>query len=157
MKKRVYGRRLSRGRGARKALFRSLIAALVAHGRIKTTKAKAKAIQGQVDKIINIAKNGSLASKRRVLSILGNDRKTSQNISTLVVKAFADRNSGYTRIVPLPKRLGDGADMVRMEWVKEIGSSEQSKSKKESAKKEKEKIEKPEKSKKSSSKVSKEK
>lgn len=155
MKKRVYGRRLSRGGGARKALFRSLIAALVAHGSIKTTKAKAKAIQGQVDKIINIAKNGSLASKRRVLSKLGNDRKTSQNIFNMITKAFLNRKSGYTRIVALPKRLGDAADMVRMEWVEKIGIREESKPEK--AEKKKEKNGKSAKSKKSSSKVSKEK
>lgn len=134
MRKRVFGRKLARGGGARKALFRSLIAALVANGKIKTTKAKAKAIQGQIDKVINISKKDSVSARRRVLALLANDRETARKIFDKVSKTFPDRKSGYTRIVPLPMRRGDRAEMVRMEWVKEIAGTESKKSRKGSRK-----------------------
>lgn len=121
MKKRVFGRQLSRERDTRRALFRSLIRALVKHGKIKTTKAKAKAIQGSIDKLINLAKKDSISAKRRVFAILGNDKETTKKLLIEVVPSFSDRSGGYTRIVPLPARRGDAAQIVRLEWVKEIG------------------------------------
>lgn len=120
MKKRVFGRQLSRERDTRRALFRSLIRALVEHGKIKTTKAKAKAIQASIDKLINLAKKDSISAKRRVFAILGNDKKTTKKLLEEVVPSFSDRSGGYTRIVPLPARRGDAAQIVRFEWVKEI-------------------------------------
>jgi large subunit ribosomal protein L17 len=120
MKKRVFGRQLSRERDTRRALFRSLIRALVKHGKIKTTKAKAKAIQASIDKLVNLAKKDSISAKRRVFAILGNDKETTKKLLIEVVSSFSDRSGGYTRIVPLPARRGDAAQIVRLEWVKEI-------------------------------------
>ena len=120
MKKRVFGRQLSRERDTRRALFRSLIRALVEHGKIKTTKAKAKAIQADVDKLVNLAKKDSISAKRRIFAILGNDKETTKKLLKEVVPSFSDRSGGYTRIVPLPARRGDAAQIVRLEWVKEI-------------------------------------
>lgn len=120
MKKRVFGRQLSRERDTRRALFRSLIRALVKHGKIKTTKAKAKAIQADIDKLVNLAKKDSISAKRRIFAILGNDKETTKKILKEVVPSFSDRSGGYTRIVPLPARRGDAAQIVRFEWVKEI-------------------------------------
>lgn len=119
MKKKVFGRRLSRGGGARKALFRSLIRALVTYEKIKTTKAKAKAIQAEVDKIINLAKEKTLSARREVLARLGNDRKTADMIFEQILPGLEGKNSGFTRLVNLPPRRGDAAEMVRMEWVGE--------------------------------------
>ena len=120
MKKRVFGRQLSRERDTRRALFRSLIRALVEHGKINTTKAKAKAIQADIDKLVNLAKKDSISAKRRVFAILGNDKETTKKLLIEVVPSFSDRSGGYTRIVPLPARRGDAAQIVRFEWVKEI-------------------------------------
>lgn len=120
MKKRVFGRQLSRERDTRRALFRSLIRALVKHGKIRTTKAKAKAIQADIDKLVNLAKKDSISAKRRVFAILGNDKETTKKLLIEVVPSFLDRSGGYTRIVPLPARRGDAAQIVRLEWVKEI-------------------------------------
>ena len=120
MKKRVFGRQLSRERDTRRALFRSLIRALVEHGKINTTKAKAKAIQADIDKLVNLAKKDSISAKRRIFAILGNDKETTKKILKEVVPSFSDRSGGYTRIVPLPTRRGDAAQIVRFEWVKEI-------------------------------------
>ncbi len=120
MKKRVVGKKFSRGSGARRSLFRSLIRALVLHGAIVTTKAKAKVIQKQIDRIVNIAKKGTVAKRRQVYAILGNDRKTTDGLFKKIAPNFSDRVGGYTRIVNLPRRRGDAAEMARLEWVKEI-------------------------------------
>lgn len=120
MKKRVFGRQLSRERDTRRALFRSLIRALVKHGKIKTTKAKAKAIQADIDKLINLAKKETVSAKRRVFAILGNDKETTKKILGEIAPSFSDRSGGYTRIISLPARRGDAAEIVRLEWVKEI-------------------------------------
>lgn len=119
MKKHKKGIKLSRGRVARQALLRSLIRALVAHGTIETTEAKAKYLNNNIAKIIKLAKEDNVNARRRVYAILANDRKTTDNIFTLVDKNFSKRIGGYTRIVKLPNRKGDGSRSVRIEWVKQ--------------------------------------
>ena len=120
MKKRVYGRKLSRGRGARKALYRSLIKALIDHGKITTTKAKVKSIQSDIDKLITLAKKKSDHSARIVLSKLANDRKRTKVLLDTIVPSMKDINSGYTKITMLPKRRGDAADMATIRWTKDV-------------------------------------
>lgn len=129
MRKKVYGKQLGRSRTARRALFRSLIRSLVKNNRIKTTKAKARAVQPEIDRVIGIARAGGVSGRRRVNAILGNDRKTVQMIFDKVAPVFADRVSGYTRIIPLPPRKGDKAEVVRLEWSKEMASLEMRKGK----------------------------
>ena len=119
MKKKVYGRKFSRERDTRRALFRSLVKALVEHGKIVTTKAKAKATQPLVDKVVNLAKKKEIASQRRLFSLLGNDKKTTKLLVEKIAPLFPDRASGFTRIISLPPRRGDQAPMVRLEWVRQ--------------------------------------
>lgn len=90
------------------------------YGKITTTKAKAKAIQGDVDKVISLAKEGSLSAQRRILSELANDRDSLEILFNKVAPAFKERTSGFTRIIMLPRRKGDNAEMVRIEWSQEI-------------------------------------
>lgn len=120
MRKMVFGKKLSRGKKGREALLRSLVRAVVVSGKVITTKAKAKAIVGQIDKIVTLAKKGTLDSRRRVLAYLGNDRKTSQRLVNVLAPLFSGRNSGYTRIILLGPRKGDNAQMARLEWVDEV-------------------------------------
>lgn len=127
MRKMVFGRHLSRSRKGRIALFRSLIRALTISGKIVTTRAKAKAIIPQIDKIITLAKKNSLSARRRVLASLGNDRDTTDLIFLKVVPAFSNRTSGFTRIVLLPARSGDSAQMARLEWSDVIEMKEKPK------------------------------
>ncbi len=123
MKKRSVGKKLSRGSGARRALFRSLIRAQVLHGKIVTTKTKAKLVQRKIDKIINLAKKQDLASRRRVYALLGNNREIADLLFQKVAPNFKDRYGGYTRITNLPRRRGDAAEIAKLEWVKEIGDA----------------------------------
>lgn len=120
MKKRVFGRHLSRERDTRRALFRSLMRALIINGKIKTTKAKAKAIQADVDKMISLANKEDVASRRRLYSLLANDRLIADYVVRKVITAFAGKNSGFTRVIKLPRRVGDNAEMVRLEWSSEV-------------------------------------
>lgn len=113
MRKNVFGRKFKRDRNARKALFRSLITSLILKERIKTTEQKAKAIKGDIDKLItSVKKNGNtkgLLSGHvfpQALSKLTND----------IVPRFTGRSGGYTRILRIGKRFGDDASMVLMEW-----------------------------------------
>ncbi|MBN1168744.1 50S ribosomal protein L17 [Candidatus Woesebacteria bacterium] len=119
MKKRKIGIKLSRGQAARKALFRSLIGALVERGSIETTETKAKAIEGKIAKLVISAKNDNVTSRRKIYSFFGNNRKITDELFDIVKKNFSKRNAGFTRIVKLPTRRGDGARMVNIEWVKD--------------------------------------
>lgn len=120
MRKRVFGRHLSRAQKGRRALLRALIAALVKYGKITTTYARAKAISAQVDKLVSSARQNSVSARRKVFAYLGNDKETTNVLFAKVAKTFKDRNSGFTRIILLGNRKGDNAPMVRMEWVEQI-------------------------------------
>lgn len=120
MNKHVFGRKLSRSRPAREALFSSLIRALILSGKIETTRAKAKAIQGQAEKMVTLAKKGSINARRKVLAELDNDRKVCDLLFQKVAPAFTSRSSGFTRIIHLSVRRGDAAQMVRMEWTEKV-------------------------------------
>jgi large subunit ribosomal protein L17 len=136
MRKKVFGRKLSRGRKAREALFKSLIKALVIYGKITTTRAKAKSIIGEVDGLINLAKEENLAARRRVLGYLGNDRKVTDLIFKIASK-FTNRQGGYTKIINLLPRRGDMAKMIRIEWIETVQVQEKIEEKKEEKEKSK--------------------
>src|SRR5258708_8000656 len=117
MFKKVFGVKLNRNTNTRKALFRSLIRSMVFSGKIETTKAKAKAIQSEIDKILGKVSDGSIASRRLVLAQLANDVETTDKLFSEVKKLTAERKSCFTRLVNLPNRKGDNALMARLEWV----------------------------------------
>lgn len=120
MKKKVFGRKLGRSRPAREALFTSLSRAMILGGKITTTRAKAKSMQGFLEKLITEAKKGGINARRRVLSRMDNDRKTVDILFSGITKMFTARKSGYTRLIALSVRKGDGASMVRMEWTETL-------------------------------------
>lgn len=100
----------------RKALLRSLATELIRHGQITTTKARAKAVSAEVDRMITLAKDGSLAARRRALGYIYDK----QLVHALFEKAkdrYAKRNGGYTRVVRTLRRRGDNAEMAIIELV----------------------------------------
>jgi large subunit ribosomal protein L17 len=129
MNKKVFGRKLSRSRPSREALFVSLARAMVLNGKIVTTHAKAKAIQGNFDKFVTLAKKGDVSSRRRALSKLDNSRDVVDLLFKKIAPAFSGRSSGYTRLVSLPRRKGDNARMMRIEWTEKIEMKEEKKAK----------------------------
>jgi large subunit ribosomal protein L17 len=120
MNKKVFGRKLSRSRPARESLFATLAKTMIMNGKMVTTRAKAKAVQGSVEKMVTLAKKGDLAARRNVLGKLDNQRKAAEVLFQKVAKAFSVRQSGFTRIISLPRRVGDNAQMVRMEWTEKV-------------------------------------
>lgn len=120
MHKKVFGKQLSRETGSRQALFRALIRAFVANGKMETTKAKAKAVQPAVERLVALSKTKDVSKVRQVSAYLANDRVTTDRMFEVIGKAFKSRNGGFTRIINLPRRLGDNAEMVRMEWTEKI-------------------------------------
>lgn len=116
MRHRVAGKKLSRTTNERKALFRALLVALFSRGAIKTTKAKAKTLVPQAEKLITLGKKGTLAARRRAHRFLPKKQLVNLLFDEIAAK-FKDRKSGFTRIINLGRRLGDGAEMVRLELV----------------------------------------
>ena len=110
------GKKLGRDSAHRKALYSNLAGALLEHGRIKTTEAKAKAVKPFAEQMITLGKRGDLAARRRALSELRSPDVVSHLFGD-VAPRFADRPGGYTRIVKLGQRQGDAAEMVYLELV----------------------------------------
>jgi large subunit ribosomal protein L17 len=130
VKKRVFGRHFSRGEGARRALFRSLISALVLNGKIETTKARAKAIVPEVDRLIAIAKKDSIQARRTLSAFFSGDRKLVFEITRNIAPSLKGFLGGVTRAIPLAPRKGDAAEMVRLEWAAQIVKKEEPKKEK---------------------------
>lgn len=137
MRHRVAGRKLGRSSSHRKALRRSLVTALFWHERIETTEAKAKAIRGQAEKLITLAKRGLMAEKedpsrgvhaRRVAAGRLNRWMTEPDGTRVdilnklfedIAPRYVDRPGGYTRMYKLGPRQGDAAPMALLELVEE--------------------------------------
>jgi large subunit ribosomal protein L17 len=125
MRHQVAGYRLGRTSSARIALRRTLIKQLFEHERITTTFAKAKAIRGEAERLITIARRssdaneaGKVHARRLVASRLGSNQPVAKLFDDIGPR-FAKRPGGYTRIVKLGPRQGDGAEMVVLEFVEE--------------------------------------
>jgi energy-coupling factor transport system ATP-binding protein len=110
------GRKLGREAQHRKAMLGTMAGQVITHGRIKTTTPKAKELRGVVDKLINTAKKDDLASRRQAVKVL-KDKTVVRRLFEDVAPELDDRNSGYTRILKLGPRLGDGAETVYLERV----------------------------------------
>ena len=114
---RIDGRKLSRKRGPRLALYRNLIVSVLRYERVQTTEAKAKEIRGQVEQMITLAKRGDLSARRAVVSELPNEPLVVNKLFDELAPKYADRTSGFTRIVRLGQRLGDAAEIVQLELI----------------------------------------
>jgi large subunit ribosomal protein L17 len=99
------------------SLYHNLTSELLWHERIVTTVTKAKEVRGMADKVITLAKEGSLHSRRQAL-VLVNDKKVVDKAFGDLAKRFADRSGGYTRVLKLGPRKGDAAPMAIIELVK---------------------------------------
>jgi len=110
------GKKLGRDASHRKALYSNLAGALIEHGRIKTTEAKAKAVKPFAEQMITLGKRGDLHARRLALAELRSQDVVHQLFAD-VAPRFAGRPGGYTRIVKLGPRNGDSAAMVYLELV----------------------------------------
>jgi large subunit ribosomal protein L17 len=116
MRHRKAGRKLGRDAAQRRALYSNLSAALIEHGRIKTTEAKAKEVRPIVEEMITLGKRGDVAAHRQAVAFL-RSKEIAHHLFSEVAPRFAERPGGYTRIVKIGPRQGDAARMVYLELV----------------------------------------
>ena len=117
MAHRIDGRKFGRKTAPRQALYVNLIVAVLRYEQIKTTEARAKEVRGMVERVITLAKGGSLAERRRIVAELPNEPLVIEKLYDEIVPRYGNRNSGYTRVVKLGPRAGDNAPMVQLELV----------------------------------------
>ena len=98
----------------RRALLRSLTTELIRHGRIKTTLPRAKAVRSEADRMISLAKDGSLAARRRAMSYIY-DKDLVHALFEQAPTRYSERQGGYTRVVRTVKRRGDSSEMAIIE------------------------------------------
>jgi len=116
MRHKKKGRKLGRTASHRKALLRNLAIALFVNKKIKTTTVKAKELRGFVEKLITFAKRGDVPARRLVRKYI-HERNVLKSLFTDIATVYADRNGGYTRIIKIGTRDGDGASMAFIELV----------------------------------------
>jgi large subunit ribosomal protein L17 len=116
MRHRKKGKILDRKKEAREMMLRNLAASILIYEKVKTTEAKAKAVRPLVERLITIAKKGDLAARRRLIQKLPQKMAVKKAMEVLGDR-YRARPGGYTRIVKIGRRAGDGAKMVVIELV----------------------------------------
>jgi large subunit ribosomal protein L17 len=119
MRHRRQGPKLNRTSTHRTALGANLATALLTHGRIQTTEAKARLARGVAEKAITLGKQGTLHARRQAISLLRN-KPITYDLFDRIAPAFAEVHGGYTRISKLGQRPGDGSEMVLLELTRTV-------------------------------------
>ena len=118
MRHNAKGRQLSRTSTHRRAMLKNMAASLFEHGGVTTTQAKAKELRPYAEKLITLARRGDLHSRRLVERKI-KDREILKKLFAEIGPRFAARPGGYTRILKLGHRPGDGADVAKIELLPE--------------------------------------
>lgn len=118
MRHRIAGRKLGRTTSHRWAMLRNLVTSLLEHEKVKTTDAKAKELRPLAEKMIGLGKRGNLHARRQVLTVVRKAEVVRKLFDTISPR-YQSRNGGYTRIVKLGFRSGDGAPVSIVELVTE--------------------------------------
>lgn len=116
MRHRNGNRKLSRNTSHRRALLRNLVTDFLDHGRLMTTLPKAKEVRPLAEKMITLGKRDNLHARRQVQAFLLREAIAKKVFDTIAPR-FADRNGGYSRIIKLGNRQGDGADLAIIELL----------------------------------------
>ncbi|MCF6461699.1 50S ribosomal protein L17 [Clostridium sp. Cult3] len=109
-------RKLGRPTDHRKAMLRNQVTSLFEKGRIETTVTRAKETQRMAEKMITLAKRGDLHARRQVLAYIY-DEDVVTKLFEEIAPNYSERNGGYTRVLKLGPRRGDGAEMAILELV----------------------------------------
>lgn len=123
MRHRKTGRKLGRTAAHRRALKRNMAEALFRHERIRTTVAKAKELRPYVERLITLSKSDTVHARRMFAREI-QDRKLIQHVFSEVGPRFENRHGGYTRVIRLGNRQGDGAEMALLELVERGATTE---------------------------------
>ena len=141
MRHKIAGRKLGRNPAHRRSLLRNLVTSFLEHERLVTTLPKAKELRPLAEKMITLGKRDTLHARRQVQSYLLSDVTTKKVFDTIAPR-FSDRPGGYSRIVRLGPRVGDGADMAVIELLGselEVKKAARAEAEKDEKEKEKEK------------------
>jgi large subunit ribosomal protein L17 len=117
MPHRMAGRKLSRTHDHRLAMLANLAVAVLRYEKVRTTEAKAKEVRGLVDGMITLAKRGDLHARRQLVAKMPHEPLIVDKLMRELAEKYADRGSGFTRIVKIGQRAGDAASMVQIELV----------------------------------------
>lgn len=109
-------RKLGRTTDQRMAMLRGQVTYLLESGRIETTVTRAKEVKALTDKMITLGKTGTLAARRQALAFITKEDVV-KKLFDVVAPAFADKNGGYTRVLRMGPRRGDGAEMAIVEVI----------------------------------------
>jgi len=109
-------RKLGRQHSHRKLMLAGQVKALIEHGKVDTTEARAKESRRLADKCVTWAKKGDMAAQREAFKLL-QDKDVVARLFDEIGPKFEDRQGGYTRVLKLPPRRGDGSQMARLTWV----------------------------------------
>jgi large subunit ribosomal protein L17 len=118
MRHRAKGKQLSRTASHKRAMLANMATSLFRHDRVVTTQAKAKELRPYAERLITLARRGDLHARRLVERRI-KDKDVTHRLFSEIGKRFAARPGGYTRIIKLGHRAGDGADVARIELVGE--------------------------------------
>ena len=110
-------RKLGRTTDIRMSMLRGLVTYLLENGRLETTVYRAKEVRSLTDKMITLGKKNTLASKRQALAFITKEEVVVKLFNE-IAPSYADRNGGYTRVLKIGPRRGDGAEMAIIELVK---------------------------------------
>ena len=116
MRHRKKGKILDRKKQPRELMLRNLASSVLIFEKVKTTEAKAKAVKPLVEKVITLAKKNDLTSRRELISILP-QKMAVKKAMEVIGERFKDRKGGYTRIIKLGTRKGDGAEVAQLELL----------------------------------------
>ncbi len=116
MRHQIAGRKFDRDSAHRRAMYRNLVTDVLRYEKITTTEPKAKEIRGLVEKMITLGKKGTLASRRQALAFIFDEKVVTKVFDELAGR-YQERSGGYTRVTKIGMRLGDGAEMARIELV----------------------------------------
>jgi len=117
MRNNVVSKKFDRPIGSRQKMFRNLVTEMLDHEKITTTEPKAKVIRSMTEKMISLGKTGGLPARRQALSFV-TEKRVVEKLFKEIGPRYNDRRGGYTRIIKLGLRQGDGASMVQIELVK---------------------------------------
>ena len=117
MRHRNSGRKLNRATSHRLAMLKNMVTSLLRHERIETTEAKAKEVRRLAEKLITLSKRGDLSARRRAFRII-RDKKVLKKLFNEIKNRYQNVNGGYTRIIKIGVRRGDGAHKALIELVR---------------------------------------
>jgi len=117
MKHHARGRSLGRVKNKKEALLKGLARALIMNGKVRTTEAKAKELRPFVERLITVARPGTLSARRLVAKRLGSEKEALKQLVDVVAPKYKDRKGGYTRITKIAPRKRDASPMAIIELV----------------------------------------